>query len=79
VTNRCDIGNWCATEMNPQWASRLEGQGERGEDYVRTMGLLMEQSWCVGWHRCGYIENKGGRGWGIVDPYDEPYEAMTGL
>ena len=38
----------------------------------------MEQNWCVGYLRCGYIENEGGRGWGIVDPFNEPYEEMTG-
>ena len=29
-----DVGNWCATEMNPQRASGLKGQEERGEDCV---------------------------------------------
>jgi hypothetical protein len=27
-------------------------------------------SW--GWHWCGYIENLN-RGWGMKDPWDEPY------
>jgi len=72
-----DIGNWCAVEMDPQRASGLKGQEEMGENYVKTLGMLMEQNWCVGYRWCGYIENKGGRGWGIVDPFDEPYEKMT--
>ena len=26
----------------------------------------------MGWHWCAYVENLG-RGWGIKDPWDEPY------
>jgi hypothetical protein len=29
-----DIGNWCATEMNPQRKSGLRSQKERAKDYV---------------------------------------------
>jgi hypothetical protein len=74
-----DIGNWCGTEMNPQQKSGLGSQRGRGEDYIECGRLLQEQSWCLGWRWCGYMENRGGRGWGIVDPYDEPYTAMTDL
>jgi hypothetical protein len=72
-----DIGNWCATEMNPKRKSGLRLQKERGEDYIESGRLLLEQPWCIDWHWCGYIENRGGRGWGIIDPYDEPYTDMT--
>ncbi len=72
-----DIGNWCATEMNPHKTSGFASQKERGEDYVRSGRELAKLKWCVGCHWCGYIENKGGRGWGIVDPFDEPYREMT--
>lgn len=72
-----DIGNWCATEQNPQRKSVLQSHQERGEDYAACGKMLLEQPWCIGWHWCGYIENIGGRGWGIVDPYDEPYVDMT--
>jgi hypothetical protein len=41
--------------------------------------LLFEQPWCLGWHWYGYIENGGGRGWGIVDPDDEPYTDMIDM
>lgn len=73
-----DIGNWCAIKLNPHRTSGLASQKERGEDFVRSVRELVKQKWCVGWHWCGYIENKGGRGWGwgIVDPF-EPYWEMT--
>lgn len=72
-----DIGNWCATAMNPQRASVLKGQRERGENYVSTLGILMRREWCVGVHWCGYVESRGeGKGWGTVDPFDEPYAEM---
>ena len=71
-----DIGNWCTTAMNPQRASVLRGQRERSEDYESTLGLLMGREWCVGFCWCGYVENRGGRGWGVVDPFDEPYGEM---
>ena len=60
-----DIGNWCATAMNPQRASVLKGQRERGENYVTTLEFLMRREWCVGVHWCGYVESRGeGKGWG---------------
>lgn len=63
-----EIGNWCATEMNPQRKSALDGHEERGRDYGGTVGLLMNQKWCVGVHWFGYVKNKGGRGrgWGLL-------------
>ena len=30
----------------------------------------------MGFCWCGYVENRGGSGWGIVDPFDEPYGEM---
>ena len=72
-----DIGNWCSTRMNPQRASALESQQKRAADYALSLAPLMNQQWCVGWHWCGYIENKGGRGWGLVDPFDEPYSDLV--
>lgn len=68
-----DIGNWCGTEMNPQRKSGLGSQRGRDGDDVECGRLLQEQSWCLGWHWCGFMENQGGRGWAIVDPYDELY------
>lgn len=54
-----DIGNWCATAMDPQRASALRGQRERREDYMSMLGLLMGREWCVGFCWCGYVENRG--------------------
>lgn len=74
-----DIGKLCATEMNRQRKSGVRSQRERGEDYAECGRLLLGQPWCLGWHWCGYIEIRGGRVWGIIDLYDEPYTDMTGL
>ena len=35
--------------------------------------ILLDEPWFAGWHWCGYVENTGGRGWGLKDPWDEPY------
>ena len=67
-----DLGNWTPTEMNPQRTSDIDGQHGRGVDYAESLRPLLDQPWFLGWHWCGYVENQG-RGWGIKDPYDEPY------
>ena len=35
--------------------------------------MLIEEDWFIGWHWCAYVENTA-RGWGIKDPWDEPYQ-----
>ena len=67
-----DLGNWIPTEMNPQRTSDINDQHGRGVDYAESLRPLLDQPWFLGWHWCGYVENQG-RGWGIKDPYDEPY------
>jgi len=37
----------------------------------------MAQPWFIGWHWCAYVENTG-RGWGVKDPWDEPYQEFAG-
>ena len=66
-----DVGNWAPTKLNPDrvW---VKTQAERGSDYVAILSALVEQPWCVGMHWCSYLENTA-RGWGIKDPWDEPY------
>ncbi|CAL5871480.1 uncharacterized protein PFLUO_LOCUS5731 [Penicillium psychrofluorescens] len=71
-----DIGNFCCTEKNPKRTSAINGQRERGEDYVASLAGVLQEKWFVGWHWCSYIENVA-RGWGIKDPYDEPYTELT--
>ena len=71
-----DIGNWCATEMNPHRTNALTTQAERGEDYAQTLAAAVEQPWLIGWHWCSYIENLG-RGWGVKDPYDQFYPEFS--
>lgn len=58
-----DIGNFCATERNPNRTSALKDQRERGEDYVASLDGLLQEDWFVGWHWCSYVENLA-RGWG---------------
>lgn len=67
-----DIGNWCQTEMNPNRVSDLKDQQERANDYIESINLLINEPWFIGWHWCAHVENKA-RGWGIKDPYDQPY------
>ncbi|KAK4502070.1 hypothetical protein PRZ48_007881 [Zasmidium cellare] len=71
-----DIANWCSTNHNPNRASALGDQRARGSDYAQVAEKLMAQGWCLGWHWCGYIENIGARGWGIISPLDEEYTDM---
>jgi hypothetical protein len=72
-----DLGNWAPTKLNPHRVSGIEDQAGRGEDYVASIQPLLEEPWFLGWHWCGYVENTGGRGWGLKDPWDEPYSDMT--
>jgi hypothetical protein len=59
-----DIGNFCPTHMNPKRTSAIKGgQRERGEDYVASLGDVLQEKWFVGWHWCSYVENTA-RGWG---------------
>lgn len=73
-----DIGNWSPTEMNPGRVSPLETQRARGEDYVAAMASVLREPWLVGWHWCAYVENTA-RGWGLKDPYDQPYSDAVDL
>ena len=68
-----DLGNWTATKLNPNRKTGLPSQAARGQDYADSLAALMTQPWFIGWHWCAYVENTG-RGWGIKDPWDEPYE-----
>lgn len=67
-----DIGNFCATDMNPNRESDLNGQGERAQDYIDSINEVINEPWFIGWHWCAHVENKA-RGWGVKDPYDNPY------
>ncbi|TWI59909.1 agarase [Halalkalibacter nanhaiisediminis] len=67
-----DIGNWCQTKMNPNRVSDLKTQTDRAEDYIASINELLNEPWFIGWHWCAHVENKA-RGWGIKDPYDNPY------
>ena len=70
-----DIGNWTPTARNPGRVS-LPDQAGRGQDYGETLATLLAQPWFVGWHWCSYLENDV-RGWGLKDPWDEPYRELT--
>ena len=72
-----DIGNWTPTTLNPNRVSGIESQGERAEDYMAAIGELIQAPWFLGWHWCAYVENTA-RGWGIKDPWDEPYRDFVG-
>lgn len=67
-----DIGNWCKTHMNPNRVSDIHDQAGRADDYIASLNTVLHEPWFLGWHWCAHLENKA-RGWGIKDPYDEPY------
>lgn len=74
-----DIGNWAPTKLNPHRVldptGRLAGmasQEDRARNYIETLTTILTEPWFLGWHWCSYIENLA-RGWGIKDPWDEPY------
>ena len=67
-----DLGNWTATKLNPNRSAGLASQAERGKNYVESLTPMIEEPWFIGWHWCAYVENTA-RGWGIKDPWDEPY------
>lgn len=71
-----DIGNWTPTELNPHRVSGIADQAGRGEDYVAAIDAVVDEPWFIGWHWCAYVENTG-RGWGLKDPWDEPYKPLT--
>lgn len=71
-----DIGNWTPTELDPH-REGLPDHAARGADYGAAMEVLLDEPWFAGWHWCGYVENTGGRGWGLKDPWDEPYRPLT--
>ncbi|MGN7799557.1 agarase [Leifsonia sp. 22587] len=71
-----DTGNWAPTAMSPGRVSGIADQWERGVFYERTVRAFMERPWCLGWHWCGYVENPA-RGYGLKDPWDEPYTELT--
>lgn len=68
-----DIGNWCHSDTNPNRRSPIKSQAGRADDYMQAIGAIMHEPWFIGWHWCAYVENHA-RGWGVKDPFDEPYE-----
>jgi len=71
-----DIGNWTATAMSPGRASAIPDQAGRAVLYERWARRLIVRPWCLGWHWCSYVENPA-RGYGLKDPFDEPYRDLT--
>jgi hypothetical protein len=67
------MGNCTATKLNPNRSTGLASQAERGANYVESISVLLKEPWFIGWHWCAYVENPA-RGWGIKDPWDEPYQ-----
>jgi hypothetical protein len=71
-----DVGNWTPTQLNPH-REGLPDHAARGADYGAALDAVLHEPWLAGWHWCGYVENTGGRGWGLKDPWDEPYRDLT--
>lgn len=79
-----DIGNWAPTKLNPHRVADpsgrlagMESQAARAQHYIETIGSVLKEPWFLGWHWCAYFENLA-RGWGIKDPWDEPYQDFIG-
>jgi hypothetical protein len=81
VTNKpvlnADMGNWTATKLNPNRKTGLPSQAARGANYIDSVGILLKEPYFVGWYWCAHTENAA-RGWGIKDPWDEPYADFVG-
>ena len=72
-----DIGNHCPTQSRGDHTAGIATQRDRAADYVNTMSHLLQESWFLGWHWCAYVANQA-RGYGVKDPWDEPYEEFLG-
>ncbi|MGW7754544.1 hypothetical protein ACWGK6_23960 [Streptomyces violaceusniger] len=71
-----DTGNWCPTVMSPGRTGSARDQRERGVGYTASADAFAARPWCLGWHWCGWLENPQ-RGFGLKDPWDEPYRDLT--
>ncbi|MEU5565014.1 hypothetical protein [Micromonospora musae] len=71
-----DTGNWCPTVMSPGRTGSFHNQRERGLAYAASADAFAERPWCLGWHWCSWLENPH-RGFGLKDPWDEPYRELT--
>lgn len=71
-----DTGNWCPTVMSPGRSGSARNQSERGAGYAASAEAFAARPWCIGWHWCGWLENPH-RGFGLKDPWDEPYRDLT--
>ncbi|MFI7609429.1 hypothetical protein ACIBTV_30550 [Micromonospora sp. NPDC049366] len=71
-----DTGNWCPTVMSPRRTGSFRTQHERGLGYAASAEAFVERQWCLGWHWCSWLENPQ-RGFGLKDPWDEPYRDLT--
>jgi len=71
-----DTGNWCPTVMSPGRTGSARDQRERGAGYVTSAEAFSARPWCLGWHWCSWLENPH-RGFGLKDPWDEPYRDLV--
>ncbi len=71
-----DTGNWCPTTMSPHRTGSARDQAERGAGYTALAEAFAARPWCLGWHWCSWLENPH-RGFGLKDPWDEPYRDLT--
>ncbi|AIJ18300.1 hypothetical protein ACN6LC_000533 [Streptomyces violaceoruber] len=51
-------------------------QRERGAGYTAFAEAFAARPWCLGRHWCSWLENPQ-RGFGLKDPWDEPYRDLT--
>ncbi|WP_205699043.1 hypothetical protein [Conexibacter sp. SYSU D00693] len=72
----CDTGNWCPTRMSPDRTGSARDQAERGRGYAMLAEAFLDRPWILGWHWCSWLENPH-RGFGLKDPWDEPYGEMV--
>ncbi len=62
----------------PDRTGSFRDQRERGAGYVASAEEFTARPWCLGWHWCSWLENPH-RGFGLKDPWDEPYRELTDL
>ena len=76
LTDGEELAEACPTVMSPHRTGSEPDQNSRADGYELLAGAFAAEDWILGWHWCSYVENPQ-RGFGLKDPWDEPYEELV--
>lgn len=71
-----DVGNWTPTTLSPHRTSALESQADRASDFVAALEPLLAEPGSWAGTGAGTSRTQLG-GWGLKDPWDEPYADLV--